>query len=91
MLTEVQSRAIEEAEYIVSNHTTVRETAKYLGLSKSTVHKDLMTALREIRPALYDDVRVLLDFNKAERHLRGGMATKRKYAAQTGRKKEGTD
>ena len=72
-------RAIKSAEYIVSHKCTVREAAKMLGISKSTVHKDVSERLSKINPALAVEVRKILDENKAERHLRGGMATKLKY------------
>ncbi|MBQ7968238.1 MAG: sporulation transcriptional regulator SpoIIID [Clostridia bacterium] len=67
------------AEYIVENNATVRQTAHFFAISKSTVHKDLVTKLRYINPSLYSEVKKVLDTNKAERHLRGGEATKRKY------------
>ena len=75
----VELRAIELAEYIVENQTTVRAAAKKFGISKSTVHNDVSERLRKLNPELYNDVRKVLDVNKAERHIRGGMATKRKY------------
>ena len=62
-----------------TDNTTVRAAAKQFGVSKSTVHKDLTERLEKINPALYQQVRQLLDRNKAERHIRGGMATRRKY------------
>lgn len=67
------------ASYIIDNKATVRQTAHYFGISKSTVHKDLVTKLKYINPSLFREVKVILDKNKAERHLRGGEATKRKY------------
>ena len=75
----VEQRAIELAEYIVENKTTVRAAAKKFGISKSTVHMDVSERLKKLNPALYKDVRKILDINKAERHIRGGMATKQKY------------
>ena len=63
----------------IANNATVRAAAKQFGVSKSTVHKDLTERLEKIDPALYQQVRQLLDRNKAERHIRGGMATRRKY------------
>ena len=63
----------------ILNYATVRAAAKQFGVSKSTVHKDLTERLEKIDPALYQQVRQLLDRNKAERHIRGGMATRRKY------------
>lgn len=77
--TNIEQRACELAEYIIENKATVRAAAKQFGISKSTVHKDLTERLQTVNPALYSEVRKLLDINKAERHIRGGMATKRKY------------
>lgn len=76
----VEQRAIELAEYIVENKSTVRAAAKKFGVSKSTVHNDVSSRLKKIDPILYTDVRKILDINKAERHIRGGMATKRKFS-----------
>ena len=76
----IEKRAIELAEYIIENNATVRRTAKEFNISKSTVHKDVHERLKKINPALANDVRVILDKNKAERHIRGGMATKLKYS-----------
>ena len=75
----VEQRAIELAEYIVENKTTVRAAAKKFGISKSTVHMDVSERLKKLNPALYKDVRKILDIDKAERHIRGGMATKQKF------------
>ncbi len=75
----VEQRAIELAEYIVKNQTTVRAAAKKFGVSKSTVHMDVSQRLKKLSPSLYTDVRKVLDINKAERHIRGGMATKQKF------------
>ena len=75
----VEQRAIELAEYIVKNKTTVRAAAKKFGVSKSTVHMDVSERLKKLNPALYKDVRKILDKNKAERHIRGGMPTKQKF------------
>lgn len=75
----IEQRACELAEYIIENKATVRAAAKQFGISKSTVHKDLTERLKTVSPSLYREVRRLLDINKAERHIRGGMATKRKY------------
>ncbi len=66
-------------EYLVENKATVRQTAKYFGMSKSTVHKDVTSKLRYENPILFKKVNALLQENKAERHLRGGEATKRRY------------
>ena len=80
MIGIVELRAIELAEYIVENQTTVRAAAKKFGISKSTVHNDVSERLRKLNPELYNDVRKVLDVNKAERHIRGGMATKQKFS-----------
>ena len=79
MHTNIEERACDLAVYIIENKTTVRKAAKHFSISKSTVHKDLTERLRTVNPALYSEVRQVLDLNKAERHIRGGMATKRKY------------
>ena len=81
----VEERAVELAEYIVENKTTVRAAAKQFGVSKSTVHKDITERLdvarrlRSLNPQLYSEVREILDINKAQRHIRGGLATREKY------------
>ncbi len=75
----VEQRAVELAEYIIENKTTVRATAKKFGISKSTVHMDVSSRLKKLNPSLYNEVRKILDINKAERHIRGGMATKQKF------------
>ena len=75
----IEERAIEIANYIIENNATVRQTAKAFGISKSTVHKDVSERLLKINPALASEVRIILDENKAERHIRGGQATKLKY------------
>lgn len=80
MKSVVEQRAIELAEYIVENKTTVRAAAKKFGISKSTVHMDVSNRLKNLNPSLYRDVRDILEINKAERHIRGGLATKEKYA-----------
>ncbi len=79
MRTNIEERACDLAEYIIENKTTVRAAAKEFGISKSTVHKDVTERLETINPPLYRQVKVILEINKAERHLRGGMATRRKY------------
>ena len=66
-------------EYVVENKATVRGTAAFFGISKSTVHKDLAWKLKRVNSALYQDVKEILETNKSERHLRGGNATKQKY------------
>ncbi len=75
----VEERAVELAEYIVENKTTVRAAAKKFGVSKSTVHMDVARRLRNVNPQLYSEVREILDINKAQRHIRGGLATREKY------------
>ena len=75
----IEERAIEIANYIVEEKATVRQTAKKFGISKSTVHKDVTDRLEHINPSLAAQARVVLDVNKSERHIRGGMATKEKY------------
>lgn len=67
------------ANYIIENNATVRQTAKAFGVSKSTVHKDVTDRLMQIDPTLAKQARRVLDVNKSERHIRGGMATKEKY------------
>ena len=76
----IEERAINLAHYIIDSKDTVRGTAKKFGISKSTVHKDVSERLLEISPTLAIEVRKVLDENKAERHIRGGMATKLKYS-----------
>lgn len=75
----VEERAIELGEYIVEHKSTVRAAAKEFGVSKSTVHMDVSERLKRIQPQLYKEVREVLDINKAQRHIRGGIATKEKY------------
>ncbi len=79
MYTDLEQRAIDMAVYIIENRSTVRQAAKQFCVSKSTVHKDLVERLPRLSPALFRQVRVLLDLNKAERHIRGGLATREKY------------
>lgn len=76
----IEQRACELAHYIVDSKDTVRGAAKRFGISKSTVHKDVSERLLKINPGLATEVREILDENKAERHIRGGMATKMKYS-----------
>jgi|GEM_PF-89289 len=75
----VEERAVELGEYIIENKTTVRGAAKKFGVSKSTVHKDVAQRLKYVDPQLYKQVKQILELNKAQRHIRGGMATKLKY------------
>lgn len=76
----IEERAVDLAHYIIDTGDTVRGAAKKFGISKSTVHKDVSERLKKINPALFLEVRTILDENKAERHIRGGMATKLKYS-----------
>ena len=78
-MREAQSRAVILGEYILDTGATVRATAKVFKISKSTVHKDVTGRLRVDNPQLYKLVKAVLEKNKSERHIRGGMATKRKY------------
>ncbi len=80
--TNIEQRACDLAVYIIENRATVRSAARQFGISKSTVHKDLTERLEKVNPGLYRQVRQLLDINKAERHIRGGMATRRKYKGE---------
>lgn len=75
----IEERAIEIAKYIAETKATVREAAKVFKVSKSTVHKDVSERLPKINPGLYEEVKAVMDQNKAERHIRGGRATKMKY------------
>lgn len=76
----IEERAIGIANYIIDSNATVRQTAKAFGVSKSTVHKDVTDRLVQINPSLAKQARQVLDVNKSERHIRGGLATKEKYA-----------
>ena len=75
----IEERAVAIANYIIDYNATVRQAARKFGISKSTVHKDVAERLSHINPPLASRARVVLDINKAERHIRGGMATKEKY------------
>ncbi len=75
----IEERAINIANYIIENNATVRQTARQFGISKSTVHKDVTDRLMQINPALASEARKVLDINKSERHIRGGLATREKY------------
>ena len=75
----VEQRAVELGEYIIQSKATVRKTAKKFGISKRTVHKDVSERLKKVNPQLYREVKSVLEINKAQRHIRGGMATRRKY------------
>lgn len=75
----IEERVLESAKYIIDHKATVRNCAKQFGISKSTVHKDVSERLLEINPAMAGKVRDVLEKNKSERHIRGGMATREKY------------
>ena len=75
----IEERALTLAEYIIDNNATVRDAAKVFGVSKSTVHKDIAERLYKINREMYHRARVVLDKNKAERHIRGGLATRKKH------------
>ena len=79
MQTSIEERARELAVWIIENGATVRAAAKRFGVSKSTVHKDMTERLEQVDRSLYQQVRLVLEQNKAERHIRGGAATRRKY------------
>ena len=78
----IEERAMNIASYIIENNATVRQTAKQFGISKSTVHKDVTERLMQINPSLAKEARKVLDVNKSERHIRGGLATREKYLHQ---------
>ena len=78
----IEERAVELAQYIIENRATVRAAAGKFGISKSTVHKDLSERLPRLNRALYIQAKAILDENKAERHIRGGIATRRKYKGE---------
>ncbi|MBR5318963.1 MAG: sporulation transcriptional regulator SpoIIID [Peptococcaceae bacterium] len=78
----IEKRVLEICDYIIQTGATVRQAAAQFGVSKSTVHKDLTERLPELNKEQYERVKVVLDNNKAERHLRGGEATRQKYAYQ---------
>ncbi len=82
MLDTIEERATQLAVYIIETGQTIRATAKKFGISKSTVHKDISQRLRRYNPALYAQVRRILEVNKAQRHIRGGIATQEKYRRQ---------
>lgn len=82
MADTIDKRACDLAVYIIETGATVRRAAQQFGISKSTVHKDLSQRLPRCNKHLYRQVRKVLDLNKAQRHIRGGMATKQKYEAR---------
>ncbi len=75
----IEERVLELAKYILENKSTVRATAKQFNISKSTVHKDITERLQKINPYMANQAKEILDENKAQRHIRGGIATKNKY------------
>ena len=75
----IEERATELAEFIIKNKSTVRAAAKQFNISKSTVHKDVTERLKTFNKSLYSEVKLILNINKEQRHIRGGMATKEKY------------
>jgi putative DeoR family transcriptional regulator (stage III sporulation protein D) len=81
-------RAVMLGQYIIENRATVRSAAKKFGISKSTVHKDVSERLKKENPLLYKEVKNILEINKQERHIRGGLATKRKYSEIAERRKK---
>ena len=78
----VEERAVTLGQYLIEHNSTVRGAAEKFGISKSTVHKDVSQRLKRINPALFRGVRKVLETNKSERHMRGGLATKEKYLRQ---------
>ena len=78
----IEERAVTLAQYIIENKTTVRAAAKKFGISKSTVHKDISERLPQFNRSLYLQVKQVLDVNKAQRHIRGGIATRKKYRGE---------
>lgn len=77
----IEERVLDVADYVLETGATVRNAAAHFKISKSTIHKDLAERLREINPILSEEVKHVLDNNKAERHIRGGLATRQKYLA----------
>ena len=80
----IEERVLEVANYIIDSKATIRKTAKVFGVSKSTIHKDMTERLPKINPTIAQEAKNILDLNKAERHIRGGKATKMKYKAIEG-------
>lgn len=75
----IEERVLEVAQYIIDSRATIRKTARVFGVSKSTIHKDMTERLPKINPDIAEEAKSILDLNKAERHIRGGKATKLKY------------
>lgn len=88
MKRQPSERAVILGEYILEQNATVRATAEWFGISKSTVHKDVSERLPFLNPNLYDGVKAVLEKNKQERHIRGGLATRKKYALLAQQKKQ---
>ena len=88
MKEQPETRAVILGEYIVQQKATVRTAAEWFGVSKSTVHKDVSERLEQVQPELYAQVKEILEQNKQERHIRGGLATKRKYALRKQQEEE---
>ncbi len=82
MTDHIEERACELAVYMIENRATVRAAAQKFGISKSTVHKDLSQRLPQYNKGLYEQVKAILETNKAQRHIRGGMATRKKYKGE---------
>ncbi|MCB2293189.1 sporulation transcriptional regulator SpoIIID [Clostridium algoriphilum] len=80
----IEDRVLEVAKYIIESKATIRRTAKVFGVSKSTIHKDMTERLPTINPQIANEAKTILDINKAERHIRGGRATRLKYKAIEG-------
>ena len=78
----MEERAVRLAQYIIENRTTVRAAAQKFGISKSTVHKDISERLPQFNRVLYQQVKEVLEVNKAQRHIRGGIATRKKYRGE---------
>ena len=88
MKEQPETRAVILGEYFVQQKATVRAAAEWFGVSKSTVHKDVSERLEQVQPELYAQVKEILEQNKQERHIRGGLATKRKYALRKQQEEE---
>ncbi len=78
----IEERVLGVAKYIIDSKSTIRKTARAFGVSKSTIHKDMTERLPKINPLIAKEAKYILDLNKAERHIRGGKATKMKYSSE---------
>ena len=76
----IEERVLEVAQYIIDSKATIRKTAKVFGVSKSTIHKDIIERLPKVNPSIAEEAQRVIDVNKIERHIRGGNATKLKYS-----------